>query len=439
MNPKKRKRLADRAKRTRGRRRLAGRNRPGPAAANINPYEVVSYYYRELAPEQRTQDNVADYFKIGVHRVGRIIREWENKGCVVHVVLKDNRDAFLLPRCPELEIAMRQAFKLRQAVVVNTYTLERTKRREEREKGDSLTQAKWGQDDELHKRLGAWAARMVASCLRPADVIGVGGGRGPYDTVEACDELRPGQATRYALAGYSLTGSFGVTRWQRSSECCDADDVLRSLAGTFGNVDEHYARCSICGPDWACRQDAWERPNVAIVGIGALGGGHRLVHASDYENLKHHGAVELVNRILEACKRLTPEPERGMFQHLVGDVCNWYFVVEELAHKLADQHESLGNLKEAIDQLNGMFMNTGPDALKGMAKRGMVIAVAGGHHKGAALWHVLRQNKNESGERVLTHLVTDDHTAEYVLRMEERLSRSASAGHRETSSEPLPA
>jgi 6-phosphogluconolactonase/glucosamine-6-phosphate isomerase/deaminase len=72
-------------------------------------------------------------------------------------------------------------------------------------------------------------------------------------------------------------------------------------------------------------------------------------------------------------------------------------------------------LEKAVKGLNGKFMNATPKSLSRIAARGMVVAVAGGPHKAAAIRHVLRRRQEGPW---ITHLVTDHRTADWILEGE---------------------
>jgi DNA-binding transcriptional regulator LsrR (DeoR family) len=64
-------------------------------------------------------------------------------------------------------------------------------------------------------------------------------------------------------------------------------------------------------------------------------------------------------------------------------------------------------------------LNASPKSLSRIVARGMVVAVAGGPHKAAAIRHVL--SRKQEGPWI-THLVTDHRVAGWVLEGEKDTS-----------------
>ncbi len=99
------------------------------------------------------------------------------------------------------------------------------------------------------------------------------------------------------------------------------------------------------------------------------------------------------------------------FYHPVGDVCNYYFVVEKPGS--VQMATKLRTLQKYIEELNDKFMKPEPKSLAQIVQKGMVVAIAGGPHKAAALLHVLRGHREGQW---ISHLVTDRNTAAWLLR-----------------------
>ena len=74
-----------------------------------------------------------------------------------------------------------------------------------------------------------------------------------------------------------------------------------------------------------------------------------------------------------------------------------------------------GELEGKIRELNAAFKSATPEALGRIAKEGMVLAVAGGPHKAFSIHHVMRNSRDHTW---ITHLVTDDATARWILQKE---------------------
>ena len=70
-------------------------------------------------------------------------------------------------------------------------------------------------------------------------------------------------------------------------------------------------------------------------------------------------------------------------------------------------------LEKLIQVINKRFVNTSPEALTRICKKGVVMAVAGGPHKTGAIADVLKSR--EKGSPWITHLITDDQVALKIL------------------------
>jgi len=160
--------------------------------------------------------------------------------------------------------------------------------------------------------------------------------------------------------------------------------------------------------------------NVAIFGIGALGGGHRFKHFHNLEDVRSvHGLLHDINALAEGIERKAAH-QGDPFYHPVGDVCNYYFLVEGEDQTRFGQ--DWAELEGKIKQLNKAFKSATPETLGRIAKEGMVMAVAGGPHKAFTIRHVLRRSRERTW---ITHLVTDQTTAQWILQKE----KDACHGH----------
>jgi DNA-binding transcriptional regulator LsrR (DeoR family) len=392
----------------------------------LDPFEVAEAYY-SLPPGQRGCKPLVELFKLpgrnvkevtsSQNRLSKMVRDLERRGLIHHCVLR--KDTEFLPRKPELENDLRRRFALRQAVVVDISSLVFPK-------GTPTTHRDpWNRyDDLIHERLGAWAGRVLASCLRPGDNVATGGGRGPHFAVQRCSV---GLATRYSGNILPLTGRISTHVWHHKGDTdtdvpsyLDADNVASLLHGTLGTKGK------VCSPNCSitknCILPSTDEVTVAIIGIGSLGGGHRLKHFDRLEDVESvRDLLREINKMADTIEH-TAENNAPPFYHPVGDVCNWYFVVARAPEQSAskDWHR----LETAVNELNRKFMNTTPESLAKISKRGMVLAVAGGPHKAAAIRHVLyksRENMNREGSWI-THLVTDHLAANWILQREKESS-----------------
>jgi DNA-binding transcriptional regulator LsrR (DeoR family) len=382
------------------------------ARLEVDPREVAAAYYA-LPLHERCYKALTKQFGLpdtdaAGNRLGRMIRDLEDLGLIRHQVLRGENE--LLPRNPELEDELRHEFTLRQAVVMDTSSLGPPK------EPPSVRGEQWARyDDEIHERLGGWGGRLLVSCLRLGDTLATGGGRGPYFAV-----LNSNVCSTQRFSGdiVPLTGQISARAWNRRGSSrdappyLDADNVasqLHSNLGTRGHL------LSLNCPITELRQvPKTDGVDVAVFGIGALGGGHRL------KQFEHLDDVKGVRPLLRDINALAEEIEAetggtdAPFYHPVGDVCNCYFVVER--EPGARVGKRWRQLEAKVKELNGAFKSASPEALGRIAEQGMVLAVAGGPHKAYSIRHVLRNSRERTW---ITHLVTDQETARWILRQEQ--------------------
>ena len=153
--------------------------------------------------------------------------------------------------------------------------------------------------------------------------------------------------------------------------------------------------------------------DVAIVCIGALGGGHRLHQFARLDEVRTvKPLLQKINHLAIGLAKRQASSGQPFF-HPVGDVCNCYFTVP------GDHDESQppewAELTDLLRELNAAFKGIPLAELGAVAGQGMVLAVAGGPHKADAIRHVLRNSRETTW---ITHLVTDHETARWILEQE---------------------
>jgi DNA-binding transcriptional regulator LsrR (DeoR family) len=377
---------------------------------DITPYEITKAFY-DLPYHRRRFKSVIDRLDIDCknlhgceHKLSEKVKQWEEARLVTHLVLR--RDEPYLPRVPSLENDVRRRFGLRGVIVVDISSLSTPD-------GTPYTNRNaWNEfDDRTHRQLGVWGGRLLSSVLRPSDVIATGGGRGPYFTAQNCFVCTD---SRYYGDVVALTGQISAHEWKQTvglpaeePRYLDADHVASFLHFHLSMKGApRLLNCSITERRRLRTKDV----TVALIGIGALGGGHRL---TEYKQLED---VRSVQDLLCSINQKAQAIEKSMgvkgphFHHPVGDVCNWYFLVNSRPTPLS--LKDARNLQALIDQLNEKFLNTTPDDLTRISEKGIVIAVAGGPHKAAAVRYVLQPRK---GKPWITHLVTDHRIARELV------------------------
>ncbi len=367
-------------------------------------YEVARAYYEQeggctykdlipkFFPEQRQVES-----KSLENKLSDLVRAWEKKRLVCHRVLRENE--IYLPRRPDLEEQLCEHYKLRSAVVVDISML--------CPPTGSFAEAepKWNQYDvKIHEKLGAWAGRVLQSMLRPEDVVGVGGGRAPYYTVQNFQKVNCFQGEIK-----SLTASIGTNRCNESQKDLpplDADYVAMQL-------HEKLSPCRVTTNQRSITEGKkvqTDNVTLALIGIGALGGGHRLKHYKGCTYLKDiESRLGVLNQLSDEIEANMPT-NLGVFFHPVGDLADYYFIAEAARQK-ADR-QKMKTLQNCLDSLNKTFANPADQFLPQIGACGVVLVVAGWPHKVYAIQHALEQNAKKHW---ITHLVTDHRLAKEVL------------------------
>jgi DNA-binding transcriptional regulator LsrR (DeoR family) len=369
-------------------------------------YTVAYTYWMLLKPRERRLQNVADLLGIQVprerkeairilNRLGRALRRYEEQELVRHRVLsKDSEAAGRADRIPELEEELRHCFALRHAVVVDASV--------------GVADDDFELDDLVHRRLGAWGGRILNVCLRGADdVIGVGGGRGPYYTVASCQFNR---MVDYPDRIISLTGQINATDWRpRTSAFLDADRVAGDLANILSiptpvrKLGHGIVKAAGISPL------STDKVTFALTGVGALAGGHRLLNFDQYRELD---AVRPELEQLAALARNLDDPNCDPPYFCVGDLCNRLFVCEP-HHSPHGRAQEYAKLSQLVESLGERFVCPTFAQMRDICARGGVLAVCGGRYKVTALRHLLRQERP-----LISHLITDRVCAEKILKLE---------------------
>jgi DNA-binding transcriptional regulator LsrR (DeoR family) len=384
----------------------------------LNPFEVSQHYW-SLPFEQRRYRRVAELLSPKLSgaeltklesQVGKLVRQWDHDKKVLHLVLPEPSNVHYLPMLPDLEDQLRRRFGLRDVVVVDTTRLELPA-------ADVRDDAKaWHQhNDRVHQHLGIWAGRIATTLIRPGDVVGAAGGRAMYYTAANCNI--PPSSAYYPKRVVSLTADITAHMWQKDHvgmgvlpASLDADYIASLLKSALSTkTAPRFLNCPITAQR---KQFNVSDVTIALIGIGALAGEHRMLRFEGFSELDavQSDLAELRNLVT---KHDPPLEGKGPFHHWVGDVCNFLFVVDQspgsecrLPKDVADK------LTRVVDRLNKRFVNTKPPMLVDICRKGVVLAVAGGRHKVQAIAHVVKQNPPW-----ITHLVTDDHVAQHLLKM----------------------
>lgn len=382
---------------------------------DVTAYEAANMYWKELDVASRDWRRAARKLGLDVsppetekrrterdvpilNHLGRLVRRWEEKGLVRHVVLKEGSEAAeRLERVPQLEEELRRLFPLRHTVVCDISHLT--------DVDDRV------REDTIHQRLGEWGGRILNVCLRGDDeVLGTGGGRGPHYTVLACRFRR---GVDYPKKVVSLTGRISATDWaHKSNITLDADQVAGHLAGHL-NARELVRLRSDIVPGTDRPEIPTHTVTFALTGVGSLAGGHRLLNFEECVELApirdELGKLRKLLAKIEGSRTRKGRP----VNHWVGDLCNYLFVCEPPTQARRTTRKDIQDLHDLIGLLNTKLLSPKLDQMRDICRRGGVMAVCGGRHKTIPIWHLLRRP-----EPVISHLITDSTTAEQICALE---------------------
>ena len=275
--------------------------------------------------------------------------------------------------------------------------------------------------DTVHTLLGHTMANHLAEgYLRDRDVIALSGGRAVYHTVDALRRLGPLQ-----IKDVTLLSLCGAVHPKHDADTVnlrlDADTNVNYMGPVFsGRVDMQMVSYPIGFRDESvfeksCIGGCWpeQGPNLALMGVGVLWSGHRLVQIGSRNAIRPENqlllseklrkqVIDLIDVIKVVCDR-SKEP--------------MYYPVAELAQHLFFVPPPVGVSvsKEVVDQLQNIIdiINENSLSISGdkLHKVGAIALIAGTRVKAAAL----RQLLKNSGYPI-RFLCIDREVAEYLIR-----------------------
>jgi transcriptional regulator with XRE-family HTH domain len=376
----------------------------------IDRQALIARTYWSLAPGERSAPRAAEVLwrEHQINIASRVVETnvvgWEQQGWVEHRVWESPADE-LPSRDVNLEQQLLRCYPIRYAQVA----------RLPRPAGAGLED-----DNRTHAWLGRMAAAVLLALVREGDRVAVGSGRSTYECANAVRDRDWGYFPQLD-AIMSLTGRMAVGPWGASPRGPrqDADDVAASLLAVLpwhrallvqqplgtvkgGKLPDHLQ-------PWDTKEGRSYLPHIAIVGIGVLAGGHRLCSEDVYTDLASD-IHEPLRRLRETAARVDALAENSTPRyHCVADVCNHLFPVEPPGPK---DEELWPELLKAIADFNKREVSARPEQLALVAKHGAVIAVAGGWYKARAI----RQLLVETRQPIVTHLLTDEATARWLVQ-----------------------
>lgn len=266
-------------------------------------------------------------------------------------------------RDEELEKKLLQTFGLRDARVLVAY--------------DQAS-------EEVRRGMGLLAAEYFDQIVHDNDIVAVSNGRSIASTIE---QLKPSRNIK--LTAVQVIGALGS-----GNPFTDGPDIVRNLADAYGG-QYRYMHAPLLVEDLRTREFLMQEPavqetlslarraDIALLGIGALGD-------------DTSGSMIWLGYLNN--KDLAGLTARGA----VGHMCAQHFDIN-------------GQILDV--ELNRRAVGMGISALRNIET---VIAIAGGEVKANAILGAIRGN-------YLDVLITDDHAAQKVLRLEAQ-TRGAASG-----------
>ncbi len=287
------------------------------------------------------------------------------------------------------------------------------------------------EDDRVHQVLGKELAKKLMKLLAVTKppLVSVGGGRGAFYTARSMEEMvvRMDYQDMLNLVDskiLSISGRMNTPVWDTSGRekhlSLDADDVASLLAGALNVRQENIFRLNLplvmggdetpekhlAGHDHFLAPKVWDKntPEVGLVGIGALDGGHRLNRVdSDFQLTP---IQEEVRQLLEAVNKA--KDELGVSP--VGDVCNRLVFLDPTVYGKKLDKSIVDDLKQKIATVNARLMCVSLDELNQI--KTLAVVAGGKRYKTHAIYYFLKKR-----HPAIDILCTDSKTAEALLEM----------------------
>ena len=326
--------------------------------------QLASTYGREAAQVSRA---IAEAFARGLVSVairenepgiGRRILEWERK-------LKEKYD-----RLRVCLVADSPPLRLREA--------------------DTLAYS-----DDVHRRLGAVMAEQISSgsLIRDGELIGIGAGRGVYETVRALQRHPAIRAQGVALVSLSGLG-YGRHHSVRRNLILDADFISSLMGQAFEPLVAlnlvsssliHDSRPTLNPEPWILQDDRL-RPllNTALLGVGVFAPGNRFFEESAPETTFHQPLYDSIREPLRSLRAMARKLERPGYSAL-ADLGYHLFVVPP-KHSNDAELELIRTLARQADTINRSLLSAHTAHFDSMKT---ITVIAGTELKAAALDYML--------------------------------------------------
>ncbi len=294
---------------------------------------------------------------------------------------------------------LRNTFGLRRAVVVEDNELS-----ESFPEGHPGRQFQNDTTDKLHAHLADRAAEdLRETYLQSGDHVAVGTGRGVALTAKYFGYRylnAPLTQKLETLTISPLTGFLSATLWGVSASECDASTAALDLAKGCWSCKTNNLPLSVSldadkrsriprlqrflQHDSPLALEQWVKPTgpkIAIVGVGSLVGGHRMLHRPAPPEIA--AVAELIDALIDyIAQDGNPLP--------IGDLCNHLFVVRpDLLGKPFNTF-TLETAEAKIKVINDLLITAKKEHFQQECLE-KVLLVAGGEEKAPTLWYVLTQ------------------------------------------------
>jgi DNA-binding transcriptional regulator LsrR (DeoR family) len=275
--------------------------------------------------------------------------------------------------------------------------------------------------DRVHRLLGLTLAIEIArgTLIKNGDQVGIGPGRGVYETIRALRHqgaVRAGGVTLISLSGVGYLRHYSKNR----NPLLDPDFMVGSMGEAF---EKPVALDLVSAPlviqpgearaapvrRWLGSDNRNRRAiDTAIMGVGALIPGNRFyAEGSSSQAATHEPLYNSIRESLRSLLRLS-ESFRTPDYTPVGDIgYHLFFVPPPLGAHVPEVSQAVINRQ--VDSVNASLLAAHADDLKAIRS---VVLVAGTTAKARALNHLI------TGRLVsVTHLCTDSLTAQLMLSL----------------------
>jgi DNA-binding transcriptional regulator LsrR (DeoR family) len=276
-------------------------------------------------------------------------------------------------------------------------------------------------NNEVHQKLGAALAKAIANCPVDLDLngktIAFSSGRGVRDVVEELNRCPTLKANKVTLS--SLTGNMFFQTSKTPFAPMDADQNVGNMRRCFpADVMIEIIGAALAPPPqrleqlrrrtWLAKWDP--APDYAILGVGALYGGHRFwdfatSEETDGSELYLAPIARTLRKLVSSCKNFADQAPN---YSPVADIANHLFFVDPPKNVMIPPPQA-ASIKALIRKINRRLLNVQAEQLKKIPD---LILVAGTRKKTLAILTLLNNFKN------LTCLTVDSEVAASLLELE---------------------